>query len=99
MAQTKIRSFPNRRGNTRPHTTRKWKRLLKKMVMPTERISEESGDADTTDTASIGDVGGSSDVLSSLGIPSLDYGIPPSSAHTRSYGKAATPKKDREPFL
>ena len=31
-------------------------------------------------------------------ISSPDYGMPPSPAHTRSYGKAAKPKKDREPF-
>ena len=69
------------------------------MVIPMERISEESEDADDIDTASIGDVGESSDVLSSPGIPSPDYGIPPSPVHTRSYGKAAMPKKDREPVF
>ena len=31
-------------------------------------------------------------------ISSPDSGIPPSPAHTRSYGKAAKPKKDRKPF-
>ena len=30
-----------------------------------------------------------------VGISSPDYGIPPSPAHTRSYGKATKPKKDR----
>ena len=43
VAQTKVRSFPNRTGNTRPHTTWTWKKLLKKMVKHTERIPEESG--------------------------------------------------------
>ena len=76
VAQTKVRSFPNRTGNARPHTTWKWK--LKKMAIYTERISEESGDAYDINTASIVDVGGSP------GIPSPDYGIPQSPAHTRS---------------
>ena len=89
VAQTWVRSSPNITGNTRPHTTWKWK-LLKEMVIPMERISEESGDADDIDTASIGDIGESTDVLSSPSIPSP--------AHTRSYGKVAKPKKDREPF-
>ena len=37
------------------------------MLIPMERISEESGGADDIDTALIGDVGESSDVLSSPG--------------------------------
>ena len=41
--------------------------MIKKMVIPGERISEEEGseDTDDTDTASIGDIGESSDILSS----------------------------------
>ena len=47
-----------------------------------------------SDTASIGDIGESSDI-SLPGI--LSPGIPPSLLHTRSYGKAKN-TKDREPF-
>ena len=57
--------------------------MLKKMVIPGERIAEEeegSEDTDDTDTASIGDIGESSNMLpsdiSSPGISSPDYGIP-----------------------
>ena len=77
VAQIKVRSSLNRTGNTRPHTTWKCQNLPMKMVIPAERIPEESEDGDDTDTASIGAVGESSDVLSSPGIPSSDYGIPP----------------------
>ena len=70
--------------------------MLKKMVIPGERIVEvESEDTDDTDTAAIGDIGESSDI-SSPGILPSDYGILspgssiPSPAHTRSYGKAKT---------
>ena len=72
--------------------------MLRKMVIPGERIEEEeSRDSDDTDTASIGDINeSSSDILSpDSGILSPD--IPPSPAHTRSYGKAKK-TKDREPF-
>ena len=50
VAQTKVKSFPNREGNAaRPHTTWKWKHMLKKMVIPGERIVEvESEDTDDT---------------------------------------------------
>ena len=101
VAQTKVRSFPNRTGNTRPHATWKWKKLLKKMVIPTERITEGeeeegSGDTDDTDTASIGDIGESSDILA-FDVSSPDYGIPQSPVHTRSYGKAKK-TKGSEPF-
>ena len=61
--------------------------MLKKMVIPGERIVEEEGseDTDDTDTGSIGDIGESSDILSS------DISSP------RSYGKAKK-TKDREHF-
>ena len=91
VAQTKVRLFPNRTGTARPHTTWKWKHMLKKMGIPGERIVEvESEDTDDTDTASIGE---SSDI-SSPGILPSDSGILspgssiPSPVHTRSYGKA-----------
>ena len=77
--------------------------MLKKMVIPGERIAEvKSEDTDDTDsvepypdTASIEDIGKSSDI-SSPGILSSDSSISssspsiPSSLHTRSYGKART---------
>ena len=63
--------------------------MLRKMVIPAERIAEEgesevTDDADSVesypDIASIGDIDESSDISSS-GTPD----IPPSPAHTRSY--------------
>ena len=58
VTQTKVKSFPNRAGTARPHTTWKWKHMLRKMVIPEERIVEvESEDNDDTDTASIGGIG------------------------------------------
>ena len=64
VAQTKVKSFPNRAGGARLLATWKWKYLLKKMVIPGEWIVEEEGSVDTgdTDTAAIGDVG-ESDIL------------------------------------
>ena len=47
-AQTKVRSFPNPTGTARQHTTWKYKHILRKMVMPGERITEESEDSDGT---------------------------------------------------
>ena len=111
IAQTKVKPFPNRTGASRPHATWKWKHMLKKMVIPGERIAaEESEDTDDTysvesypDIAPIGDIGESSDI-SSPGILSSDSAISssgpriPSSLHTRFYGRARKTKKDREPF-
>ena len=83
-AQTKVRSFPNPAGTARPHATWKYKHLLRNMVMPGERITEEgeSEVTDDTDTASIGGIGESS---SSPGILSSDSGTlsPGTPAHTR----------------
>ena len=101
VAQTKVKSFPNRTGTARPHATWKWKHMFRKMVIPGERIAEEGESEDTDDTdsvesypdiASIGDIGESSDVSSPV-----TPGIPPSPLHTRSYGKAKK-TKDRKPF-
>ena len=83
-AHTKVRLFPNSAGAARPHATWKYNHLLRKMVVPGEKIAEdESEESEDTDTASIGDIGESSDssILS-----------PPSPAHTRSYGKARKTK-------
>ena len=92
-------------GATRPHTTWKYKHMLRKMVMPGERIvEEESEDNEGTNTASVGDIGEPSDTASVEGIDELsDSGIlspgmpPPSPIHTRSHGKAKK-TKDRKPF-
>ena len=65
------------------------KYMLKKMGIPGERIGG-SEDTDTY-TASIGDIGESSDMSSS---GTSDTSSP---AHTSSYGKAKK-TKDREPF-
>ena len=98
-AQTKVRLIPNSAGATRPHATWKYKHVLRKMVVPGDRITEESGDSEDTDTASIGDTGESSSSPSILSSDSgiLSPDIPPSPAHTSSHGKAKK-TKDREPF-
>ena len=65
VAQTKVKSFPNRAGTARPHATWKLKHMCKKMVIPGGRIAEEeSEDTDDIDSvesypdiASIGDIG------------------------------------------
>ena len=50
VAQTSVKSFPNRTAGDRPHATWKWKQLLRKMVIPGEMIGEESGDTDDADS-------------------------------------------------
>ena len=68
VAQTKVKSFPNRTGVSLRPATWKWKHMLRKMVKPGERIAEvESEVTDDTDSvepysdiASIGDIGESS---------------------------------------
>ena len=98
VAQTRVKSFPNRTNGARPHATWKWKYMLKKMVIPGERIAEAeegSEDTDDKDTASKGDIGESS-LSSDISSPGTSD-IPPSPAHKRSYGKAKK-TKDREPF-
>ena len=76
--------------------------MIKKIVMPGESIAEEEESEDTDDknsvesypdTASIGDIGESSDMLS----PDTPDPSIPSPAHTRSYGKAKK-TKEREPL-
>ena len=61
------------------------------MVIPGQKI------ADDTETASIGNIGESSDILSSDILSPGTSDILRSPAHTRSYGKAKK-TKDREPF-
>ena len=65
VGQTKVKSFPNRTGTARPHVTSKWKHMIRKMVIPGERIAKEEEYEDTEktnsvesyhDNASIGDI-------------------------------------------
>ena len=70
VAQTKVKSFPNRTGASRPHAT--WKHMLRKMAITGKRIAEvESEDIDDTDSvelypdiASIEDIGQTSGISS-----------------------------------
>ena len=54
VAQTEVKSFPNRAGTARPHATWKWKHMFRKMVIPGKRIaegeSEDTGDADSVES-------------------------------------------------
>ena len=52
VAQTKVKSTPNRTGTVRPDVTWKWKHMLKKMVFPWKRRAEEE-ECDETDTDSV----------------------------------------------
>ena len=86
VAQTKVKSFPNRTGTVRPHATWKWKNVFKRMDIPGERIAaqEESENTDGTDSveayhdiASIGDIGESFNITSpGSSILSPDSGTP-----------------------
>ena len=103
VAQGTVKSFPNRTDGARPHATWKWKYMLKKMVIPGERITEEEEEEseetdDASDTASIGDTSPASS-RKALDDPSSSRMPPPipSPLHTRSYGKAKK-TNDREPF-
>ena len=73
--------------------------MLKKMVIPGERIAEvESEDTDDKDSVeSYSDIASIGILPSDSGISSFGPSIP-SSLHTRSYGKARKTKKDRELF-
>ena len=105
VAQAKVRSFPNRTDTARPHATWKWKKLLKTMVIPTERIPEGSEETDdASDTASIGDIE-SSDIASPASTRkawdgSSSSGMPPlpplpSPARTRSRSVPPSPTYTR----
>ena len=50
VAQTKVKSYPNRAGTAQPHATWKWNHMLKKMVIPVNKSAEEEGSEDTEDT-------------------------------------------------
>ena len=53
VAQTKVKSFPNRAGTARPHATWKWEHMIRKMVILGERIAEEGESEYTDDTDSV----------------------------------------------
>ena len=82
--------------------------MLRKMVIPGDRIVEEEEESEETDdtdsvepyleNASIGNIGESSSPPGILSPDTPGPSIPPSTLHTRSYGKAKKTKKDREPF-
>ena len=48
VAQTKVRITLNRVGTARPCDTWKWKHILKEMIIPGDRMEEESEDTDDT---------------------------------------------------
>ena len=86
VAQTMVKSFPNRAGTTRPHATWKWKHMLKKMVIPGDRIAEEGESEDTDDAgsvesyldiASIGDIGRTAPGILTSDSDISSPGIPP----------------------
>ena len=98
-AQTKVRSHPNPEGVARPRSTWKYKHMLRKMVVPGEKIvEEESEEGEDTDTSS-SSIGDSFIRKLSSEMPSLhkSWSEPPSPAYTRSYRKARK-TKDRDPF-
>ena len=98
-AQTKVRSHPNSAGAARPHATWKYKHMVRKMVVPGEKIvEEESEENEDTDTASTGSVTSSPSSHKARSRSPSPPDVPePSPLHTRSYGKART-AKDRGPF-
>ena len=46
--QTKVTSHPNSAGAARPHATWKYKHMLRKMVVPGEKIVKEEEDTDSS---------------------------------------------------
>ena len=53
VAQTKVKSLPNRAGTARPHAAWKWKHMIRNMVIPGERIADEGESEDTDSTDSV----------------------------------------------
>ena len=97
--QTKVRSHLNPEGAARPHATWKYKHMLKKMVVPGEKIVEEEyEESKDTDTASIGDSSSISFRKSRSGPPSVVI-PPPSPAHTHPYGKINKLKLIGPPYI
>ena len=103
VAQTRVKSFPNRTAGDLPHVTWKWKQLLKKMVVSGEMIGEESRDTDGTDsvesdTASVGDTESSTEIASPVSTRKGWEDVPSSPARTRPYGKAKNAKDRGAPY-
>ena len=80
--------------------------MLRKMVIPGKRISEEEESEDTNDTdsmesypdiASLEDIDRTAPGMLTSDSDLSSPGMPPSPARTRSHGKAKK-MKDREPF-
>ena len=72
VVQTKVRFHPNPASAARPHATRKYKHMLRKIVIPGERIVGEESE----DTASVGNISEPSATDSIRGIDeSTDSGI------------------------
>ena len=69
VAQTKVKSFPNRTGTVRPRATWKWKYILRKTTVPRESIAEEESEY-TDDTVSLSDTASIGDTESSEASPS-----------------------------
>ena len=67
--------------------------MLRKMVIPGERIEEEEEESEDTDDADTAPMGGEP----SAGILEPDFTVLSSPAHTRSYRKAKK-EKDSKPF-
>ena len=53
VAQTKVRSFPNRTGAAPPHARWKWKSMIRNIIIPGEKIAEEEESEYTDDTDSV----------------------------------------------
>ena len=96
--QTKVKSHLNSAGAARTHATWKYKYMLRKMVVPGEKIvEEESEDTDDTDTASTASAASSPSSRKAWSrSPSPDIPeIAPSPVQIRSSGKARK-EKNRE---
>ena len=83
VAQTKLKSFPHKEDpSSKPKNTWKWKSMPKKIVIPGERIAEESEDIDDTDSVESGSVSmrnfsESSDIPSPVTASIGDFGESP----------------------
>ena len=94
--QTKVRLFLNKTGAARPHATWEYKHMLRKMIVPGEKIVEKNLRKAKTHTASIGESSSTIGFHKSWSGPPSPGIPPPSPAHTRSYGKAKKVTKVKE---
>ena len=85
-AQTKVKSYPNPRGVTRPRATWKYMHMLKRMTVPGESVPEEkSEDTDCTETDSMEDSSELAPVLMSSDSSIMSPG--PSPSHRGAFYK------------